>query len=124
MKRESMSQVEWVRALRESMPIVKCKFLPGGCAFSLFHRIWVKDPSWVSIYVINHEAIHAAQQREMLYLPFYIIYVIEFLAKSLYYRSFGKGYMSICHEREAYRNDRNLNYLKTRRHFAQFRRSR
>ena len=103
------------------MKIITCKFLPKNCAFSVFNRIWVKDPSWIDKYVVNHEVFHAAQQREMLWIPFYIIYIIEFLAKSVYYKSFSKGYLNISHEKEAYRNDYNLNYLKHRKHFAQFR---
>ena len=30
---------------------------------------------------INHEAIHTKQMQEMLYIPFYIWYVIEYLIK-------------------------------------------
>jgi len=93
------------------MKIIQLKWLPDDCAFSVFNCIWVKDASWVDKYVVNHEAIHAAQQRELGWLPFYIIYIIEFLFKSLKYRSFGQGYMHICHEKEAYRNDHNLRYL-------------
>jgi hypothetical protein len=103
------------------MKIITLRFLPPDSAWSLFGCICVKDPSWVDEYVVNHESIHAAQQREMLWIPFYVIYVIEFLAKSLWYRSFHRGYMSICHEREAYFNDHDLDYLNKRKHFAEFR---
>ena len=59
--------------------------------------------------LINHERIHLRQQLEMLILPFYIWYLIEF------YR---KGYWEISFEKEAYDNEMDLNYLKKRRFFA------
>lgn len=56
------------------MKIITLRFLPPDSAWSLFGCICVKDPSWVDEYVVNHESIHAAQQREMLWIPFYVIY--------------------------------------------------
>ena len=95
--------------------------MPKDIAASIFNCILVRDPSWVDKYVVNHEAIHAAQQKEMLWIPFYIIYVIEFLAKTLWYRNINKAYMDISHEKEAYAHGADLQYLRTRKHFSQFR---
>lgn len=67
---------------------------------------------------INHELIHTAQINEIGYLPFYIIYVIEWLVRMIQFRGYGNGYRNISFEREAYHNDDNLNYLKTRKHYA------
>lgn len=85
--------------------------------------IWCGDKSWIDKYVINHENIHLRQQIEMLFIPFYLEYVIEWIYQSIKYRDTYKGYKNISHEREAYLNERNLNYLETRKPFAQFRKT-
>ncbi len=59
--------------------------------------------------LINHERIHLRQQIEMLVIPFYIWYLIEYYTKS---------YWNISFEKEAYSNEKNLHYLKKRRIFA------
>jgi hypothetical protein len=59
--------------------------------------------------LINHEKIHLRQQLEMLVIPFYVWYLIAL------YR---KGYMGISFEKEAYANEKNLQYLKKRSIFA------
>lgn len=68
------------------------------------------------IYVLNHEGIHVPQQKEMLVIPFYIWYVLEWFIKLFFYGA--DAYSNISYEREAYANDDNLDYLKTRKHFA------
>ncbi len=68
--------------------------------------------------LINHERIHLQQQRELLILPFYIIYLVEWLIKSLLYLDFYKGYQNISFEREAYYNEKDLDYLTKRRIFG------
>ncbi|MCU0341232.1 MAG: hypothetical protein MUE30_15240 [Spirosomaceae bacterium] len=64
--------------------------------------------------LINHERIHLFQQIEMGLLPFYIWYVLEFLVRLVQHRNWYKAYLNISFEREAYRNDQNLKYLKKR----------
>lgn len=63
---------------------------------------------------INHEAIHTKQMQEMLYIPFYIWYIIEYLIKLFK----GNAYRNISFEREAYNNQYNLNYLNNRKHYS------
>lgn len=92
--------------------------MPKGICLNLFGTFWVKDPSWIDKYVVNHERIHTAQQREMLFLPFYIVYVLEWLVRLIQYRNHHKAYMNISFEREAYFNGNDLGYLPRRRHFA------
>jgi len=65
--------------------------------------------------LINHEKIHLKQQLELLILFFYLIYAFEWIFKSIRYRSFKKGYDNISFEKEAYRNEANLEYLKSRK---------
>lgn len=59
--------------------------------------------------LINHERIHLRQQLEMLVIPFYIWYLVEF---------YTKGYYNISFEREAYRNEHDPTYLRRRKPFA------
>ena len=59
--------------------------------------------------LINHERIHLRQQLELLVIPFYIWYLIEF---------YTKGYWNFSFEKEAYYNEKNLQYLKKRCIFA------
>jgi len=66
---------------------------------------------------LNHELIHAAQQRELLYIPFFIWYVAEWLVLLLRYRDREKAYFHIRFEQEAYKHERDLLYLKQRKHY-------
>ena len=65
----------------------------------------------------NHERIHAAQQKELLYLPFFLWYVVEWLVLLIKYRDRMKAYYHIRFEEEAYHHQKDLQYLKTRRHY-------
>ncbi|HMR18190.1 MAG TPA: hypothetical protein PKA53_02725 [Sphingobacterium sp.] len=68
--------------------------------------------------LVNHERIHIRQALEMLVLPFYIWYVIEFLYRLIKYRNFQQAYLNISFEREAYTQDKNLLYLKKRPYWS------
>jgi hypothetical protein len=70
--------------------------------------------------LINHESIHIKQQEELLVIPFYVLYVTEFLIKSIIYRSFKKAYYNISFEREAYDNEKKPKYLSRRKSYACF----
>ncbi len=88
----------------DEIMIIKCRFVPKGICVSLFGTFWTRDPSWIDKYVINHERIHTAQQRELLFIPFYILYVFEWLIRLIQYRNRNDAYMNISFEREAYAN--------------------
>ena len=77
-------------------------------AIAIFPFIFVHPNTKITDRLINHEKIHLRQQLEMLVLPFYVWYLIEF---------FCRGYMEISFEKEAYENDSNLNFLKSRKFF-------
>jgi hypothetical protein len=70
--------------------------------------------------LINHERIHLRQQLECLILPFYIIYLTEYGYHRLGGKSHFEAYKAISYEKEAYSNETNLEYLKTRKRFANF----
>ena len=44
---------------------------------------------------LNHERIHAAQQKELLYIPFFIWYVLEWLVLLVKYRDRLQAYLHI-----------------------------
>lgn len=85
---------------------------------NLFGSVWARDTSWINRYVLNHERVHTAQMRELLWLPFYVLYVAEWLWRLLQYGSWHRAYMNISFEREAYANGNNLSYLKQRPPYA------
>jgi hypothetical protein len=64
--------------------------------------------------LMNHERIHIKQQLELLVLPFYFIYFLDFVVKLLKYKDKNVAYRNIIFEREAYANENNLNYMKSR----------
>ena len=68
--------------------------------------------------IINHEKIHFHQQLELLILPFYVLYLLNYLLNLVRYKNHSKAYFMISFEREAYANDYNLNYLKTRKLYS------
>lgn len=72
--------------------------------------------------IINHESIHIKQQQELLIIPFYLIYIIEWFVKLFFY---GKNaYYNISFEREAYSNEYDFEYLKTRKKYTWIKRVR
>ena len=64
--------------------------------------------------LLNHEKIHIRQQIELLILPFFLLYFLEYLIRLLQFKDRNKAYRNISFEREAYQNESNLDYLKTR----------
>ena len=103
------------------MLVIKCRLVPKRFCVNLFGSLWTRDISWIDKYVINHEKIHTAQQRELLFVFFYIIYFLEWLVRLVQYRHWMKAYYNISFEREAYSNADNLTYLQSRRRYAWFR---
>ncbi|WP_347050700.1 hypothetical protein [Flavobacterium olei] len=66
---------------------------------------------------INHEKIHLQQQLEMLVIPFFIWYFLEYAIRLFQYRNTDLAYRNLSFEREAYANETNLQYLKNRTFF-------
>jgi hypothetical protein len=67
---------------------------------------------------MNHEYIHIRQQLEMLVVPFYAVYLLNYLTNLVIFRNHYKAYMMICFEKEAYSNEGDMDYLKKRRIWA------
>lgn len=66
---------------------------------------------------LNHERIHTAQMKEMLFIGFYIYYLIEWVYLYLVYRDSKWAYRNICFEKEAFKYQDNLDYLTKRNRF-------
>ena len=103
------------------MKIIQSKLVPKRFCVNLFSTIWESDPRWIDEKIINHERIHTAQQRELLFVPFYVAYIVEWVVRLLKERNFYAAYRSISFEREAYAHGDNLNYLASRKMYAQWR---
>ena len=101
--------------------VIETKLVPKGICLNLFGFFLTQDASWIDKYVINHEEIHTAQQKDLLWIPFYILYVLEWICLFFRYGDWHKAYMNISHEREAYANGNDLGYLKRRKWCAQWR---
>ena len=99
--------------------IIRSKLAPKHYCINIFGTLWARDTSWIDKYVVNHELVHTAQQREMLFVPFYIVYAIEWLFRMVQYRCDSKkAYYNLSFEREAYANQNDLTYLPRRRPYA------
>ena len=63
---------------------------------------------------MNHERIHLRQQQELLVLPFYLWYGIEYVVRLLQYKDRRTAYRNISFEREAYAKEQDMLYLNDR----------
>jgi len=114
---------------------------PGFKAINLFGFVFARKGSVIDEKTLNHEAIHTAQIRELtfvsliigqffawetaagviinlvvMFCPFYLLYLLEWVIKLFFYKS--KAYRNLSFEREAYQNEHDLSYLKTRKWFG------
>ncbi|MEE9408278.1 MAG: hypothetical protein V3V28_09405 [Polaribacter sp.] len=101
--------------------IIISKFLvrKGYAGMAIFPLIILRNKkNKTNKRLINHERIHLKQQLELLIIPFFIWYGIEFLINWVKYKNSKTAYYNISFEREAYQNEYNLKYLKTRKLFS------
>ena len=85
------------------------------CPFGIYVKSWnVINPRRTS--TLDHETTHWKQQLEMLVVPFYIWYLLEWLIKLLIYGK--QAYYEISFEREAYYNDNSHGYNDRRKPYA------
>ncbi len=101
------------------MKIIYNKIIPfrkNFYAINLFGILFAKGAC--DAVTINHEKIHTAQIKELGYVFFYLIYILEWFIRIIQYRGYTKGYYNISFEREAYANQYNLTYLQSRKLFS------
>ena len=87
-------------------------------AITLFPFVLVLKGVKLNQRLVRHEKIHLAQQVELLVVPFYVLYLAEYLAKRMYYRNHYLAYKNISFEREAYRHENDPLYLSRRRAYG------
>lgn len=98
--------------------ILAFRFIPYS-AIALYPFIFIKRSSLRNdAALIHHEKIHHRQQLELLILPFYFLYGINYLYNLVKHRNHDKAYRGIIFEREAYSMDKDFAYLKKRKSFA------
>jgi len=96
--------------------IIKTLHVKG---MALFPFILFREKSFAENKVImNHELIHHRQQIELLIIPFYIFYVLNYFINRFRYSKHHEAYMNIIFEREAYTMETDLAYLKGRKLFS------
>lgn len=96
------------------MKIIYNNIIPfkGFAAINLFGLLFVRKGVVVTERLLNHERIHTAQMKELLYVGFYVWYFIEWLIELFHYGT--TAYRTNTFEREAHANDDNLTYLANR----------
>ncbi len=98
--------------------ILVTRFVPYS-AMAVYPFILIKKKEMQhNAVLINHEKIHHRQQLELLILPFYLLYFINYLFNLIRYRNHFKAYREIIFEREAFAMDNDLDYLNRRKIFA------
>lgn len=110
------------------MKIIRNNFIPvkGFKAINLFGILFVRGNAVINETTLRHEHIHTMQMREMLYVPFYLWYGIEYVIHFFCWRFEKKNpyypndtpYDRMGFEREAYGNEHDVDYPKTRKHFS------
>lgn len=85
-------------------------------AITLFPFIISRDE--MDEITIRHECIHIEQQRELLVIFFYVLYVWYWLRGKMSGMTNDEAYMNIPFEQEAYRKMYDENYLETREKHA------
>lgn len=107
------------------MKVIYNNIIPfkGFSAINLFGIIFArKEYKELSKVILNHEAIHTAQMKELLYIPFYILYGLEYIVNLIKYKDGNIAYRNISFERESYEHERQFDYLERREHFNQYKR--
>jgi hypothetical protein len=94
--------------------------LPGFLAVNFFGLLFVRKSSLEKLTapVLNHEYIHTEQMKELWYIGFYFLYFFEWIYRLIFHTK--TAYEGISFEREAYQHEKDLDYLKTRKRFAQW----
>jgi hypothetical protein len=105
------------------MILIVSKYLtPNGFrSITVYPFVFIKfKESKIDLVLVNHEKIHLRQQLELLIIPFFIWYGIEFLIRFSQFKNWKIAYKNISFEREAYENEKDLGYLNRRSFLSLF----
>ena len=101
------------------MKIIYNNIIPfkGFLAINICGILFVREEykSALDDEAINHERIHTAQMKELLYVGFYLLYVLEWFVR-LFMK--GSAYRNLRFEREAYEHENDLSYLDNRKPYS------
>lgn len=99
---------------------LKWLFRKNFVGMAIFPFILLRDKKDKGdLHLVHHERIHIIQQLELLVIPFYMWYGIEYTYRLLQYKfDSHKAYRNISFEREAYANEHDLDYLKKRKFYS------
>ena len=100
------------------MKIIYNNIIPfkGYKCINLFGILFARKGVRIYDRTINHESIHTSQQKELLYIIFYILYLVEYVIKSIILLR--HAYRDISFEQEAYYHEEDMEYLKNSKHHA------
>lgn len=102
------------------MIVIKNKLIPfkGYKAINLFGIVFTKTD--LEDTELNHESIHTAQMKELLYIFFYLWYIIEYIIIWIFNlsKSQHEHYKQISFEQEAELYENNLIYLTQRKPYT------
>ena len=106
--------------IMKALKVIHSEILPmrGYKAMLLGRYLTVRKGNTMSAVDMRHEEIHLAQERELLYVGFYLLYVLLFLVLLLWHFNWHKAYRAIPFEHEAYSHQAEIDYLQRRRRFA------
>lgn len=93
---------------------------PGYKAINILGILFVRKNAKIDQRTINHESIHTRQMRELAYIGFYLIYVLEWLYRLIQLHDTHKAYKAISFEVEAYNYQDEDDYLEFRKPYAQW----
>ncbi|MBP5772169.1 MAG: hypothetical protein J6W75_12630 [Bacteroidaceae bacterium] len=96
------------------------RFIPfaGFTAINLFGIIFVRKGKQFTPTDLCHERIHTRQMLELLFLPFYLFYFIEWSLRLLKVHNGLRAYQEISFEREAYAHQSDPEYINKRQPYA------
>ena len=101
------------------MKVITNTIIPpkGYKASTILNMVFVRKGCTMSKKDLNHECIHWEQEKELLIVGFYLLYVLEFFFRLIKMRCWHKAYRSISFERECYENEMDMNYTRNRKRF-------
>lgn len=100
------------------MIVIVAKYLiPNGFGgMAIFPFIFLKESKQrQNPAMFLHEKIHLRQQAELLVLPFFVWYLVEYCFRLFQYQNRKLAYRNISFEREAYANESTEGFLRKRK---------
>ncbi|MGL2966490.1 hypothetical protein [Flavobacterium sp. XGLA_31] len=100
------------------MILIVSKYLvpKGFKAFTVYPFVFLNDKDLKRDKVLlNHERIHLRQQLELLVIPFFVLYILEYGLRLLQFKNGSTAYKNISFEREAYQEEKDEVYLVKRK---------